>query len=164
MIDFTIAVYVTLTRFLSSDMPRNAQPAAVATDAINFLDALRIQKVLVAGFDWGGRTANLMAFLWPERCKASGFPPLRRGASCVVHFRRYVAIPRFCRTNHLESSMSRRGNCRDNAVAESSRAFIDFPAGRAGWVPTAVLQVPLALMCGRRPIATTGLGQRHGAF
>jgi pimeloyl-ACP methyl ester carboxylesterase len=57
------------TRFLSSDTPRNAQPAAVATDAINFLDALRIQRVLVAGFDWGGRTANLMAFLWPERCK-----------------------------------------------------------------------------------------------
>jgi len=57
------------TRFLSSDTPRNAQPAAVATDAINFLDALRIQKVLVAGFDWGSRTANLMAFLWPERCK-----------------------------------------------------------------------------------------------
>ena len=57
------------TRFLSSDTPRNAQPAAVATDAINFLDALRIQKILVAGFDWGGRTANLMAFLWPERCK-----------------------------------------------------------------------------------------------
>ena len=58
------------TRFLSSDTPRNAQPAAVATDAINFLDALRLQKVLVAGFDWGGRTANLMAFHWPERCKA----------------------------------------------------------------------------------------------
>jgi pimeloyl-ACP methyl ester carboxylesterase len=58
------------TRFLSSDTPRNAQPAAVATDAINFLNALKIQKILVAGFDWGGRTANLMAFLWPERCKA----------------------------------------------------------------------------------------------
>jgi pimeloyl-ACP methyl ester carboxylesterase len=58
------------TRFLSPDTPRNAQPAALATDAINFLDALSIQKVVVAGFDWGGRTANLMAFLWPERCKA----------------------------------------------------------------------------------------------
>jgi pimeloyl-ACP methyl ester carboxylesterase len=58
------------TRFLSSDTPRNAQPAAVATDALNFLDALKIPKVLVAGFDWGGRTANLMAFLWPERVKA----------------------------------------------------------------------------------------------
>lgn len=58
------------TRFLSADTPRNAQPAAVVTDHINFLDALKIKKVLVAGFDWGGRTANLMAFLWPERCKA----------------------------------------------------------------------------------------------
>ncbi|HEY4254162.1 MAG TPA: alpha/beta hydrolase [Roseomonas sp.] len=58
------------TRFLSAETPRNAQPAAVATDAIAFLDALRIPRILVAGFDWGGRTANLMAFLWPERCKA----------------------------------------------------------------------------------------------
>lgn len=58
------------THFLAADTPRNAQPAAVATDAVAFLDALRIPKVLVAGFDWGGRTANLMAFLWPERCKA----------------------------------------------------------------------------------------------
>jgi pimeloyl-ACP methyl ester carboxylesterase len=58
------------TKFLSADTPRNAQPAAVATDHLNFIDALKIKKVLVAGFDWGGRTANLMAFLWPERCKA----------------------------------------------------------------------------------------------
>jgi pimeloyl-ACP methyl ester carboxylesterase len=58
------------TRFLSADTPRNAQPAAVATDAINFMDALGIRKAVVAGFDWGGRNANLLAFLWPERCKA----------------------------------------------------------------------------------------------
>jgi pimeloyl-ACP methyl ester carboxylesterase len=58
------------TRFLSPDTPRNAEPAALATDAINFLDALKVQKVLVAAFDWGGGTANIMAFLWPERCKA----------------------------------------------------------------------------------------------
>jgi pimeloyl-ACP methyl ester carboxylesterase len=58
------------TRFLSSDTPRNAQPAAVAVDAINFLDALKIKTAVVGGFDWGGRTANLMSFLWPERCKA----------------------------------------------------------------------------------------------
>jgi pimeloyl-ACP methyl ester carboxylesterase len=57
------------TRFLSASTPRNAQPAAVATDAINFLDALKINRVIVAGFDWGGRTANLMCFLWPERCR-----------------------------------------------------------------------------------------------
>lgn len=58
------------TRFLSSETPRNAQPAAMAVDAINFLDALKIEKAVVGGCDWGGRTANLMAFLWPERCKA----------------------------------------------------------------------------------------------
>ena len=57
------------TRFLSADAPRNAQPAAVAVDAINFLDALKIGKVLVGGFDWGARTASLMSFLWPDRCK-----------------------------------------------------------------------------------------------
>jgi alpha/beta hydrolase fold len=46
------------TRFLSSDTSRNGQPAALDTDAINFLDALRIQKVLVAGFDWGSAIAK----------------------------------------------------------------------------------------------------------
>jgi pimeloyl-ACP methyl ester carboxylesterase len=58
------------TRFLSAETPRNAQPAAVAVDAINFMDALKIDKAIVGGFDWGGRTANILAFLWPERCKA----------------------------------------------------------------------------------------------
>jgi pimeloyl-ACP methyl ester carboxylesterase len=58
------------TRFLSADTPRNGQPAALDTDAINFLDALKIQKVIVAAFDWGSAIANQMAFLWPERCKA----------------------------------------------------------------------------------------------
>ncbi len=58
------------TRFLAAETPRNAQPAAAAVDALNFLDALKIKKAVVAGFDWGGRTANLMAFLWPQRCKA----------------------------------------------------------------------------------------------
>jgi len=57
------------TRFLSPDTPRNAQPAAVAEDAINFMDALKIEKAVVGGFDWGGRNANLLAFLWPERVK-----------------------------------------------------------------------------------------------
>src|SRR5580658_5062781 len=58
------------TRFLSDETPRNAQPAAVAADAISFMDALKIDKAVLGGFDWGGRTANIMAFLWPERCKA----------------------------------------------------------------------------------------------
>jgi len=58
------------TRFLSSDTVRNGQPSAVATDTIALMDALKIQKATLAGFDWGARTANIIAALWPERCKA----------------------------------------------------------------------------------------------
>ena len=58
------------TRFLSSDTFRNGQPSALAVDMIAFMDALKIEKATVAGFDWGARTANIMAALWPERCKA----------------------------------------------------------------------------------------------
>ena len=58
------------TKFKSADTLRNGQPAALATDAIALLDALRLKKVIVGGFDWGARTANIMAALWPERCKA----------------------------------------------------------------------------------------------
>jgi pimeloyl-ACP methyl ester carboxylesterase len=58
------------TRFLSQTSFRNGQPSAIATDMIALLDALRIEKAVVAGFDWGARTANIMAALWPERCKA----------------------------------------------------------------------------------------------
>jgi pimeloyl-ACP methyl ester carboxylesterase len=58
------------TRFLSSETFRNAQQSAVALDIIALMDALRIQKAIVAGFDWGARTADVMAVLWPERCKA----------------------------------------------------------------------------------------------
>ena len=57
------------TRFLSSETFRNGQPAALAVDAIAFMDALKIEKALVAGFDWGARTADIMAALWPERVK-----------------------------------------------------------------------------------------------
>jgi len=58
------------TRFLSPDTFRNGQPAAIAVDTIALMDALQIQKAVVAGFDWGARTADIMAALWPERCKA----------------------------------------------------------------------------------------------
>lgn len=58
------------TRFLSPTSFRNGQPSAIALDMIALLDALRIEKAVVAGFDWGARTANIMAALWPERCKA----------------------------------------------------------------------------------------------
>ena len=58
------------TRFLSSETFRNGQPSAVAVDIIALMDALKIEKATLAGFDWGARTANIMAALWPERCKA----------------------------------------------------------------------------------------------
>src|SRR5579871_1572368 len=58
------------TRFLSSQTFRNGQPSAVAVDIISLMDALKIEKAVIAGFDWGARTANIMAALWPERCKA----------------------------------------------------------------------------------------------
>ena len=58
------------TRFLSNDAVRNGQPAAVASDIVALMDALRIEKALLAGFDWGARTANIIGALWPERCKA----------------------------------------------------------------------------------------------
>jgi pimeloyl-ACP methyl ester carboxylesterase len=58
------------TRFLSSGTFRNGQPSVVGVDIIAFMDALKIQKAILAGFDWGARTANIIAALWPERCKA----------------------------------------------------------------------------------------------
>jgi pimeloyl-ACP methyl ester carboxylesterase len=58
------------TRFLSADTPRNGQQAALAADAIALMDALGLRQALVAGFDWGARTACILAALWPERCKA----------------------------------------------------------------------------------------------
>ena len=58
------------TRFLSSGTSRNGQPAAVARDTVDLMDALKIDKAILAGFDWGARTANIIAALWPERCKA----------------------------------------------------------------------------------------------
>ncbi|WP_369243833.1 alpha/beta fold hydrolase [Streptomyces sp. R41] len=58
------------TRFLSSTTFRNAQQSVVALDVIALMDALRIEKAVLAGFDWGSRTADIIAALWPERCKA----------------------------------------------------------------------------------------------
>jgi pimeloyl-ACP methyl ester carboxylesterase len=57
------------TRFLSPDTFRNGQPAALAVDAVSLMDALGIKTATLAGFDWGARTCNIVAALWPERCK-----------------------------------------------------------------------------------------------
>jgi pimeloyl-ACP methyl ester carboxylesterase len=58
------------TRLLSEATLRNGQPSAVAVDIVALMDALRIEKATLGGFDWGARTANIIAALWPERCKA----------------------------------------------------------------------------------------------
>lgn len=58
------------TRFLSDATPRNGQQAALASDIIALMKALDIQNAVIAGYDWGARTANIIAALWPERCKA----------------------------------------------------------------------------------------------
>ena len=58
------------TRFLSSGTFRNGQPSVVALDTIALMDALKIKKAILGGFDWGARTGDIIAALWPERCKA----------------------------------------------------------------------------------------------
>jgi pimeloyl-ACP methyl ester carboxylesterase len=95
------------TRFLSNDTFRNGQPAAVALDVINFMDALKIDKAIIAGFDWGARSADIIAALWPERCKglvsvsgyligsqASGKEPLPPAAEFQWWYQYYFAIDR----------------------------------------------------------------------
>src|SRR6476659_10106301 len=57
------------TRFLSDATMRNGEQAALAVDAIALMDALKIRRAIVGGFDWGSRTAGIMAALWPERVK-----------------------------------------------------------------------------------------------
>jgi pimeloyl-ACP methyl ester carboxylesterase len=95
------------TRFLSDTTFRNGQPAAVARDAIALMDALHIQKAILAGFDWGGRTADIIAALWPERCQglvsvsgyligsqASGKVPLPPQAELQWWYQFYFATER----------------------------------------------------------------------
>ncbi|WP_374369190.1 alpha/beta fold hydrolase [Dongia sp.] len=58
------------TRFLSEATLRNGQQAALASDIVALMDALKIERAVIGGYDWGARTANIVAALWPERCKA----------------------------------------------------------------------------------------------
>ncbi len=57
------------TRFLSNDTFRNGQPSALAMDIVVLMDALKLEKPILGGYDWGARTADIIAALWPERCK-----------------------------------------------------------------------------------------------
>jgi pimeloyl-ACP methyl ester carboxylesterase len=58
------------TRFLTAETPRSGQQAALGKDLLDFLDALGIQQAIVAGYDWGGRAACIVAALWPERVRS----------------------------------------------------------------------------------------------
>jgi pimeloyl-ACP methyl ester carboxylesterase len=95
------------TRFHSSDAVRSGQPMAVARDTIDLMDALKIEKAILAGFDWGARTANIVSALWPERCRAtvsvsgyligsqeSGMAPLPPSAELQWWYQFYFATER----------------------------------------------------------------------
>src|SRR5215470_6109654 len=95
------------TRFLSDDTFRNGQPSVVVLDVIHFMDALKIDKAILAGFDWGARSGDIIAALWPERCKglvsvsgyligsqASGKNPLPPAAEFQWWYQYYFAIDR----------------------------------------------------------------------
>src|SRR5262249_29529497 len=58
------------TRFLATDEVRNGQQSVLAVDTVALMDALGIDTAIIGGFDWGGRTADVVAALWPERCRA----------------------------------------------------------------------------------------------
>jgi pimeloyl-ACP methyl ester carboxylesterase len=95
------------TRFLSGETFRNGQQSAVAVDTIALMDALQIRTAIVAGFDWGARTANIVAALWPQRCKglvsvsgylvgnpAAGKVPLPPAAELQWWYQFYLATER----------------------------------------------------------------------
>jgi pimeloyl-ACP methyl ester carboxylesterase len=95
------------TRFLSDTTPRNGQQSVVAVDVIALMDTLKIQKAVIGGFDWGGRSADIVAALWPERCKAlvavsgylignqkAGKVPLPPKAELQWWYQFYFATPR----------------------------------------------------------------------
>jgi len=95
------------THFLSADTMRNGQPAALAQDAIDLMDALKIERAVIGGFDWGGRTADILAALWPERVKglvavsgyligsqAAGKQPLPPEAEYQWWYQFYFSTPR----------------------------------------------------------------------
>jgi pimeloyl-ACP methyl ester carboxylesterase len=136
------------TRFLSSATRRNGQPAALALDAIALLDALDIRQAIVAGCDWGARSADVLAALWPERCKglvavsgyligsqAAGKLPLPPPAELQWWYQYYFATER----GRLGYEKYRRDFARliwqiaspqwkfDNATFERSAAALDNP-------------------------------------
>ncbi|GHF83029.1 alpha/beta hydrolase [Kitasatospora xanthocidica] len=138
------------TRFLSARTPRNAQQAAVALDVVALMDALGIERAVLAGFDWGSRTADIVAALWPERVKAlvsvSGYlitdvakqrEPLAAAAEHTWWYQFYFATERGRLA--MEDRDKRRALCRlvwenvsptwafDDAVFERTAVAFDNP-------------------------------------
>ena len=133
------------TRFLSSVTMRSGQPGATAADAIALMDALKIRQAVLAGFDWGARTCDIVAALWPERCKGlvsvsgyligsqeSGKAPLPPAAEFQWWYQFYFATERgragyekyrddFARL--IWKLASPRWNFDDSAFARSAMSF-----------------------------------------
>lgn len=136
------------TRFLSAKTSRNAEPAALAKDVTDFMDALRIKQAVLGGFDWGARSADIVAALWPERVRAlvsvsgyligsqeSGKVPLPPKAELQWWYQYYFATER----GRLGYERNRRDFARliwqlaspkwnfDDATFERSAAALDNP-------------------------------------
>jgi len=133
------------TRFLSSETFRNGQPSAVANDTVAMMDALKIDKAILAGFDWGGRSADIIAALWPERCKglvsvsgyligsqAGGKDPLPPAAELQWWYQFYFATDRgragYAKYTHEFSKLiwqlaSPKWNFDEATFARSAAAF-----------------------------------------
>lgn len=136
------------TRFLAANTFRNGQPAAIAEDIVAFMDALRIDRAVLAGFDWGARTADIVAALWPQRTKGlvavsgylissqeSGRQPLPPEAELQWWYQFYFATER----GRLGYERNRRDFARliwrlgspqwrfDDATFERSAAALDNP-------------------------------------
>ncbi len=136
------------TRFLSDETVRNGEQAALAADAIALMDALGIERAVVAGFDWGARTADILGALWPDRCsglvsvsgyligsQAAGSVPLPPAAELQWWYQYYFATERgragYDRYRHdfaklIWQTASPRWNF-DDATFERSAASFENP-------------------------------------
>jgi pimeloyl-ACP methyl ester carboxylesterase len=76
------------TTFLSGKTPRDAQQSVMALDVLALMDALKIKKAILAGYDLGSRSADIIAALWPQRCQAlvstTGYPAARKPAMATA--------------------------------------------------------------------------------
>jgi pimeloyl-ACP methyl ester carboxylesterase len=133
------------THFRSASTARNGQQAAPAVDVIALMDALKIPRAVIGGFDWGARTANIVAALWPERCQAmvsvSGYligsqkaneAPLSPAAELAWWYQFYFATERgrigYERNRHdfaklIWHTASPKWNFDDATFDRSARAF-----------------------------------------